>query len=71
LKALLDHGFLKSASPKTSVTIAFPLDCRERLLPNLFTDGEIDPPKPFVPSFITQIRTKKIANQSYFEPRFD
>ncbi|NKL23823.1 Fic family protein [Rhizobium leguminosarum] len=71
LKALLDHGFLKSASPKTPVRIAFPLDYRERLFPNLFTDGEIDAPKPSVPSFITRVRTKEVASRSSFKPPFN
>jgi hypothetical protein len=71
LKALLDHGFLKSTSPKTPVRIAFPLDYRERLFPNLFTDGEIDVPKPSVPPVITQMRTKKVASRSYFKPRIN
>jgi Fic family protein len=39
-------GFLKSRSPKTPVRIAFPLDYRERLFPNLFSDGEVVPPEP-------------------------
>ncbi|MCV9938275.1 Fic family protein [Boseaceae bacterium BT-24-1] len=46
LTALLKAGFLKSPSPKTPVRIAFPLDYRERLFPNLFTDAEISPPEP-------------------------
>lgn len=41
--ALVKAGFLKSPSPKTPVRIAFPLDYRERLFPNLFTDAEIAP----------------------------
>ncbi len=43
---LVKAGFLKSSSPKTPVRIAFPLDYRERLFPNLFTDTEIAPPEP-------------------------
>ena len=43
---LLKAGFLRSPSPKTPVRIAFPLDYRERLFPNLFTDAEISPPEP-------------------------
>ncbi|GHE73796.1 hypothetical protein GCM10019059_36640 [Camelimonas fluminis] len=46
LSALLKAGFLKSSSPKTPVRIAFPLDYRERLFPNLFTDAELSPPEP-------------------------
>ncbi|MBD9450265.1 Fic family protein [Rhizobium sp. RHZ02] len=71
LKALLDHGFLKSASPKTPVRLAFPLDYRERLFPNLFTEGEIAAPKPSVPSFLAQKRTQEVAKRSCFPPRFD
>ncbi|MDR7144732.1 Fic family protein [Rhizobium sp. BE258] len=71
LKELLDHGFLKSASPKTPVRIAFPLDYRERLFPNLFTDGEIAAPEPRVPSFLTMKRTEEVAKRSYFAPRVD
>lgn len=41
LGELVDLGFLKSNSPKTPVRIAFPLDYRERLFPNLFSDAEI------------------------------
>ena len=43
---LLKAGFLRSPSPKTPVRIAFPLDYRERLFPNLFTDAEISLPEP-------------------------
>ncbi len=46
LSELVHAGFLKSISPKTPVRIAFPLDYRERLFPNLFTDWEFDAPKP-------------------------
>lgn len=41
LKKLVDEGFLKSASPKKPVRLAFPLDYSERLFPNLFTDAEL------------------------------
>lgn len=41
LKQLTAAGFLTSASPKTPVRLAFPLDYRERLFPNLFTDVEL------------------------------
>ena len=41
LKKLIDAGFLASASPKTPVRLAFPLDYRERLFPNLFADIEL------------------------------
>jgi len=40
LKALTDAGFLTSASPKTPVRLAFPLEYRERLFPNLFAEAE-------------------------------
>lgn len=46
LTELVKAGFLKSKSPKTPVRIAFPLDYRERLFPNLFTDAEFEVPKP-------------------------
>ena len=42
LSALTKAGFLKSASPKTPVRLAFPLEYRERLFPNLFADGELN-----------------------------
>ena len=46
LAELVRAGFLKSRSPKTPVRIAFPLDYRERLFPNLFTDAEFEAPEP-------------------------
>lgn len=49
LAALSKAGFLKSPSPKTPVRIAFPLDYRERLFPNLFTDAELVRPEPSAP----------------------
>lgn len=55
LKELVDAGFLRSASPKTPVRIAFPLDYRERLFPNLFADGEVDVPKPSAPIFLRPV----------------
>lgn len=42
MSALTKAGFLKSASPKTPVRLAFPLEYRERLFPNLFADGELN-----------------------------
>lgn len=48
LSALIKSGFLKSPSPKTPVRIAFPLDYRERLFPNLFADGEASAGAPTV-----------------------
>lgn len=39
LSKLTAVGYLSSASPKTPVRLAFPLDYRERLFPNLFADG--------------------------------
>ena len=41
LKQLTSAGFLASASPKTPVRLAFPLDYRERLFPNLFADADL------------------------------
>ncbi len=41
LKQLTTAGFLTSASPKTPVRLAFPLDYRERLFPNLFADADL------------------------------
>ena len=41
LNDLVRLGFLVSDSPKTPVRVAFPLDYRERLFPNLFTDAPI------------------------------
>jgi Fic family protein len=46
LNDLARQGFLKSDSPKAPVRIAFPLDYRERLFPNLFTDAEVVVPEP-------------------------
>lgn len=50
LTALLETGFLASASPKLPVRIAFPLDYRERLFPNLFGEGDVETPEPRVTS---------------------
>ncbi|OSP53722.1 Fic family protein [Pseudoruegeria sp. SK021] len=41
LKQLTSAGYLISPSPKTPVRLAFPLDYRERLFPNLFTDADL------------------------------
>lgn len=46
LNDLVRQGFLNSSSPKAPVRIAFPLDYRERLFPNLFTDAEVVVPEP-------------------------
>jgi Fic family protein len=46
LSELVNEGFLKSATPKGPVRIAFPLDYRERLFPNLFADAPIEAPEP-------------------------
>lgn len=46
LNDLVKQGFLKSDSPKSPVRIAFPLDYRERLFPNLFADAEVNVPDP-------------------------
>ena len=40
LKELTDAGFLVSPSPKTPVRVAFPLEWRERLFPNLFAEAD-------------------------------
>ncbi|WP_168879974.1 Fic family protein [Rhizobium sp. P28RR-XV] len=60
-KELVDAGFLKSSSPKTPVRIAFPLDYRERLFPNLFADGDVAAPKPITPTFLTQMKRDVIV----------
>lgn len=39
------QGFLKSTTPKGPLRVAFPLEYRERLFPNLFGEGKIDPPE--------------------------
>jgi hypothetical protein len=39
LGELISGGSLKSATPKWPLRIALPLDSRERLFPNLFTDA--------------------------------
>lgn len=41
LKQLTAAGYLTSSSPKTPVRLAFPLDYRERLFPNLFADADL------------------------------
>jgi Fic family protein len=46
LTDLLKAGFLKSKTPKAPVRLAFPLDYRERLFPNLFAEAEFTPPEP-------------------------
>lgn len=51
MSALVRQGFLKSATPKAPVRIAFPLDYRERLFPNLFTNAELTMPEPRSLSF--------------------
>jgi Fic family protein len=51
LNELVRRGFLKSASPKAPVRIAFPLDYRERLFPNLFTDAEVAVAEPSANAF--------------------
>ena len=43
---LTQLGFLKSSTPKGPVRVAFPLEYRERLFPNLFAEGKIDAPEP-------------------------
>lgn len=46
LSGLVDGGFLRSDTPKAAVRVAFPLDYRDRLFPNLFADHLIDAPPP-------------------------
>lgn len=41
LKQLTGAGFLTSSGPKTPVRVAFPLDYRERLFPNLFAEADV------------------------------
>ena len=41
LRQLTAAGFLTSTSPKTPVRLAFSLDYRERLFPNLFADADL------------------------------
>lgn len=41
LSKLTAAGYLTSSSPKTPVRLAFPLDYRGRLFPNLFADGDL------------------------------
>jgi Fic family protein len=41
LSKLSAARYLTSASPKTPVRLAFPLNYRERLLPNLFADRDL------------------------------
>ena len=52
LGELVTGGFLKSATPKGAVRIAFPLDYRERLFPNLFTDAAPIMPAPLPPPML-------------------
>ncbi|MDM9648304.1 Fic family protein [Rhizobium sp. S163] len=59
-KELVDAGFLKSSSPKTPLRIAFPLNYRERLFPNLFADGEVVAPKQTIPTFITRMHRQQV-----------
>ncbi len=40
LKELTEASLLLSPSPKTPVRVAFPLEWRERLFPNLFVEAE-------------------------------
>ncbi len=49
LADLLRPGFLKSSSAKGPVRIGFPLEYRERLFPNLFTDTAPQVPPPPAP----------------------
>jgi len=46
LKSVQESGFVTSDGPKTPVRIAFPLDYRERLFPNLFSTEPLEVPAP-------------------------
>ena len=46
VKSVQMAGFVTSDGPKTPVRIAFPLDYRERLFPNLFSTEPLDMPAP-------------------------
>lgn|SRR5437899_114450 len=59
MSALVKQGFLKSETPKAPVRIAFPLDYRERLFPNLFTDAELTIPEPRPLSFRSPASTRQ------------
>lgn len=41
LSKLTAAGYLTSITSKMPVRLSFPLDYRERLLPNLFADGDL------------------------------
>ena len=43
---MVQEGFLRSATPKGPLRIAFPLDYRDRLFPNLFADAVLEAPEP-------------------------
>jgi Fic family protein len=48
----LNHfGFLKSETPKGPLRVAFPIEYREKLFPNLFADAPIEAPEPPAHSF--------------------
>jgi hypothetical protein len=46
VQKLAEAGFLKSDTPRGPLRIAFPLNFRERLFPNLFADDAIESPEP-------------------------
>ncbi|MEM7709449.1 MAG: Fic family protein [Pseudomonadota bacterium] len=46
VSVLTEAGFLRSASPKGPLRIAFPLDYRETFFPNLFGTDEVNVPGP-------------------------
>jgi Fic family protein len=48
---LTQMGFLKSETPKGALRVAFPIDYREKLFPNLFADAPIEAPAPPVHKF--------------------
>jgi len=43
---LVEEGFLRSTTPKGPVRVSFPVQYRESLFPNLFTDVAFEPPAP-------------------------
>lgn len=40
-----EQGLLKSGTPKGPLRVAFPLEYRERLFPNLFGEGKVESPE--------------------------
>jgi hypothetical protein len=46
IRELIETGFLVSDTQKGPVRINFPIQFREKLFPNLFTDTVLEPPEP-------------------------